>query len=893
MRISLHNFSSSAVRRAVWAFLFFLGFSISSLAATCPTTDKNELCIDMTLSDWQYYVYGQTVATEQDVNVKIEAAFQASTQTQCPLHLPPPPFSYDSDFPTIDWKVYVWSGGSASQQYLRKAGYSTGPITTDNISAPTWCPDALSYWINNSSGTPAFRFRSMQCPAGYSILRSGLQEINYCTMCPAGATRDPNTYACLYDAALFRTKKRNTCGFGNPIFPATGTKVERVESSVFIGRTPFTLTYDTAKRAPTYVIYGTTNLSASVDPTFASLAEAPGFGELWLSSFHLRVAVAHGARRALVSRGDGRIVSFVGDGVGGFVPDADINDKLISIPNGFRYIDSVNNAIEIYDASGNITSRSYASGEAVSFAYSDANTPLAIAPAPGYLISVTDSFGRLVRFAYQATAPLGVPRVVAATDVTGNNATAAYDTQGNLSQLTWADGTSRQFLYERSDLRWALTGVIDERGIRRSTFAYDAEGRAISTENAGGINRFVASYTTPPTTLVAETVDWPTFTRYRTYEWGPVQGIAVTDPNGTVSSLTAQSILGDSRITAMNQPAGSGCAASAKETLFDSNGGVVFKSDFNGNHICYANDVSRNLETARWEGLASNAPSCSLFEQGSISVPADARVVSTSWHPDWRLEARRAEPGRLTTWIYNGQPDPFSGGANASCAPPTASMPDGKPIAVLCKQVEQATTDANGSVGFSATIRADIPVRQSSWTYNQYGQVLTAKGARTDVNDTTTYVYYADTTVDHTWGDLRSVTNAVGKTVMYDRYNKAGQLLQGTDANGVVTINTYDLRQRLLSTSVGGETTSYVYDPAGQLVTITPPNGSSLTNTYDAAHRLSQITDSAGNKVIYSLDAAGNRVGEQVQDTSGTLLRSIVRSFDALNRVQLVTGARQ
>jgi hypothetical protein len=38
----------------------------------------------------------------------------------------------------------------------------------------------------------------------------------------------------------------------------------------------------------------------------------------------------------------------------------------------------------------------------------------------------------------------------------------------------------------------------------------------------------------------------------------------------------------------------------------------------------------------------------------------------------------------------------------ASCAPADALLPDGKPIAVLCKRVEQSTTDASGAAGLSA-----------------------------------------------------------------------------------------------------------------------------------------------------------------------------------------------
>jgi YD repeat-containing protein len=197
----------------------------------------------------------------------------------------------------------------------------------------------------------------------------------------------------------------------------------------------------------------------------------------------------------------------------------------------------------------------------------------------------------------------------------------------------------------------------------------------------------------------------------------------------------------------------------------------------------------------------------------------------------------------------------------------------------------------NGTSAQTSLFDQSVPNRVQTWTYNQHGQVLTAKGPRTDVNDTTTFVYFADTTADHTLGDLQSVTNAAGKTTTFTKYNKHGQVLESSDANGVLTVNTYDPRQRLLSTTVAGQTTAFTYDGVGQLKTTTLPNGAVITNSYDDAHRLTQVQDAAGNKIVYTLDNEGNRIGEQVKDASGTLVKNITRSFDALNRLQSVTGA--
>ncbi|MDE2434615.1 MAG: RHS repeat protein, partial [Burkholderiales bacterium] len=234
---------------------------------------------------------------------------------------------------------------------------------------------------------------------------------------------------------------------------------------------------------------------------------------------------------------------------------------------------------------------------------------------------------------------------------------------------------------------------------------------------------------------------------------------------------------------------------------------------------------------------------------------------------------------------------------------------DGKPIVVLCKEVEQATTDANGSQGLSPTLdNADNTVawqRSTSYTYNQYGQVLT----RTDaLGNVTTYLYYdspsftgtAPNEVGHTKGDLMSVTNAKSQVSNYTAYDRAGRLLSMTDPNGTVSTWSYWPRGWIKSVSVAGMSTSYDYWPTGLLKKVSQPDGTALYYSYDDAHRLTDISDQldagglpAGNKVHYVLDNAGNRTQEQISDASGTLRRQIDRTYDALNRLWTVKGAAQ
>lgn len=52
--------------------------------------------------------------------------------------------------------------------------------------------------------------------------------------------------------------------------------------------------------------------------------------------------------------------------------------------------------------------------------------------------------------------------------------------------------------------------------------------------------------------------------------------------------------------------------------------------------------------------------------------------------------------------------------------------------------------------------------------------------------NTTSYAYDADTTTDHTLGDLQSVTSAAGQVTQYTRYDKTARNLQSIDPDAAI-----------------------------------------------------------------------------------------------------------
>ena len=572
----------------------------------------------------------------------------------------------------------------------------------------------------------------------------------------------------------------------------------------------------------------------------------------------------------------------------------------------FRLFDSTTTAIgwlvyspddqveELYDPVGNLTTIAKWSGYAVLVKYSDGSTyggyvlnadgtPTTTALPAGLQIAVTDAFLRKVTIGYDS-----LNRVVKVTDPMGQAYLYSYDSNSNLTAVTYPDGKNRQYLYNETALTggaWphALTGIIDENGTRMSSYTYDSQGRATNS-------------TWWADAAQSQAVDSTTVT------YASSTSSVVTDAFNTSRSVGLTTVGGLYRSTGQTQPGGSGCGPAATDVTFDTNGNVASRTDFDGNLSCYSADLTRNVELARLEGVASGGACPANL---STYVPASGtaqRLIQTQWHPIFRLKAREAAPLKITTWVYNGQPDPTNNNAALTCAPSTAALPDGNPIAVLCKKVEQATTDATGAAGFNAT--ATGSPRVWTYTYNQFGQILSAKSPRTDLNSTTTYQYYVGTDGAHTppWyhlGDRQSVTDALGNVTQFTRYDGNGKLLEQVDPNGVTTDYVYYPRGWLQTVTVtqsgGGSSlvTSYSYDGAGQLQQTTLPDASYVKNTYDAAHRLIEVTDSAGDTVNYTLDVMGNRQGEQWKDPGGTLRRNIARSYDALNRLQQITGGQQ
>jgi YD repeat-containing protein len=375
------------------------------------------------------------------------------------------------------------------------------------------------------------------------------------------------------------------------------------------------------------------------------------------------------------------------------------------------------------------------------------------------------------------------------TDPAGGLYRYAYDANNNLASVTYPDGTSKTYHYENSAFPHALTGVTDENGNRYATYTYDAQGRGISTEHAGGAEQTSLAYNTDGSTTV-------------------------TDALGTARTYQFQTILGVVKPKGQSQPGGSGCGASALALSYDANGNVASRTDFNGNLTTYTYDLTRNLETSRTEGLTSSG----------ATTPV-TRTIMTAWHTTFRLPVQITNGNQQTTYSYNSQGDITEKtikdlAANTTRTWTTHYTYSSVPGVLLQKVEDGPRTDVSDLTTY------DYYPADASCT----GGHLGCRGQLQQITDALGHL--TQLTHYNAHGQVEQLTdpNGLVTTLAYD----SRQRLLSFDVGGETTTYTYDpVGQLTRVTRPDGSYLAYRYDAAHRLIQIQDNLGNSLSYTLD------------------------------------------------------------
>ena len=589
---------------------------------------------------------------------------------------------------------------------------------------------------------------------------------------------------------------------------------------------------------------------------------ATAMGSHWRQSFDRSLEITGSpATSIIVFRPDGFQETFTKTN-GVWTSDPDITDTLTEADNSSGVAISYTVFIagmrhyETYSTSGLLQTVTDETGQGITLTYSSASTPSSVAPIAGLLLTVTDPKGRQLNFSYNSNSTNGNNNISQVTLPDGGKLQYTYNTDTStgsitLSAVQYPDGKSRQYVYNESSLTGgaslpdALTGIIDEAGKRYESTTYNY-GQATSSYLAGNLNTTQVTYNSDGSA-------------------------SVTYPLGFTSTMTFSTVQGVSKLASVSQPCGPQCGQPWQSVTYDANGNPQTSIDFNGN---------TTATTYNSVGL--------LTQQIDAQGQAAQRTTSTTWNTTLRVPLQttvaNASGATLanTEWVYNTSGQPL-----ARC------------------QIDPTNVAA---VGYVCSNTGMVPSGVRRWTYTYCTNVttncpivglrLSATGPRTDLTQaqTTSYSYYMSSSATgcgtpgaacYQAGDLQSITDPLGHVTTIASYDGDGRITRITDANLINTDLTYTPRGWLASRTVDGSVTTLGYTAYGAVNSITDPDGVVTTFTYDTAHRLTDIWDAQGNDFHYSLDAAGNKTGEQIFTAANTTVpvQSQSRTYNTLGQL--------
>ena len=315
---------------------------------------------------------------------------------------------------------------------------------------------------------------------------------------------------------------------------------------------------------------------------------------LWRHNYSTHLRTTESTQTIALVTASGKEFFYMNDG--NTITSASANLGILSkTSTGWQFVSSDNERFT-FDTAGKLTHWSNTQGYSYQLVYSDNQ------------ITVTDNLGNSLALTEDADhQPLSLT-------APGVNITYSYNANNRLTLVNRATGgqtTQRQYHYEVVGKPDLLTGITDERGVRYATWAYDDQGRAISSEHADGADKVTVAYNSDGT-------------------------VSVTNELGRVATYSFQTIRGVRRITSIEGEPSPNCPNSNSTFTYDDRGLLKTKTDNKGNVTNYDYN-ERGLEISRTE--ASGTP--------------QARTTTTQWHQDWFLPTAVTELGRTIQYSYD------------------------------------------------------------------------------------------------------------------------------------------------------------------------------------------------------------------------------------------------
>jgi RHS repeat-associated protein len=584
----------------------------------------------------------------------------------------------------------------------------------------------------------------------------------------------------------------------------------------------------------------------------------------------------------VIRTGCGHRAKFVYSGGAYISPPEGPSGQLTAQGSGTYEMRYSNGNTDIFDADGRLSAILNAAGVRHEFLYDsrgrlpligtspksiDPNTPMLVAYQPRVTrIQERGANGQLTGYSvdFQYNDTTGRLTKIVAND--GREVNYGFDvtgtaTRGNLISVTGLSDYSQTFGYVVSASnpdQHNITSITDGTGAAVVTNGYDSADRVTSQQE--GQTAWTFAYPSTGTTTIRQ---------------------VVRDASNAILQTRDSS------------------------QIFNAGGYLSKDIDAYGNETRYFYDGANDLiRVERWEKQGTtlvllktvNNTYNGFSQKLTESVTLDSgEVITTTWSYDNGWVASQQTASSTSTQLFRVE---YAFNRDAL----------NRPVSIA--QVKQRKDDGTFATT-SYTYCTATEASAANTTCPDTRLVKQVDGPRADVSDVVTISYYGTTDTSgcatgigncYRRGDRSQISNALGQSIAFLRYDAAGRVTKVRDANNVIAEMTYHprgwLTQQILrgandTVTTDDQITDYVVDARGNLTRLTTPDGNFVDMTYDNRNRLTQITNQAGNRLVYTYDSEGNRQAAYAYQgaTVATLRRSESFTVDLLDRLTQVQGS--
>ena len=380
---------------------------------------------------------------------------------------------------------------------------------------------------------------------------------------------------------------------------------------------------------------------------------------------------------------------------------------------------------------------------------------------------------------------------------------------------------SVRYLHEDRVYGRNVTGIIDHRGERVATFAYDSAARVTRSELAGGAEANTFAYGMAGSARV----------RSVTNELGKRHDYTFGELSSTRREYQLSSVAGLATGTT---------AASATTMTYSGSSFLASSTDAEGRVVTVARDTrGRPINVVE----ASGTP--------------DQRTTAITWHPVFNVPATIVTDRLAELRDYDAQGRLVSVTQTDTTTHTAPYSTNGQ------SRTFTYSWDANGRLlSQNGPLAAGgLNDDLDTFSFDTAGNLLTMTNAMGHV---TAYAGHDANGRPATVTDPNGVITAFA----YDPLGRIAGITVKHPTNAALDA-----------------TTAMTYDAVGNVIQLTLPGTAPLIMEYDAANRLTVMRTAGGERFEYAYDAMGNVVRETVKRADGSAARMVRREFDALGRL--------